>query len=296
MNHLTDYRNPHIDSLTRVCYVLISTLTDMLNATPRFKFVDTWGYIDPETKQINGMLGDILARRSLITGTSLFIVPERVALYEYIAMLTPTRINFIFRAPPLSYVSNIYALPFTWAVWLASAGMIAVSCVCIYIAMCRQQSKGVPAENSVRPSDIVLLGVGAICQMGSTLEVRRLSGKVLTVSIIVKNMRKLIILIILLLVLSQIFFLLFLLFMYTSYTANIVSLLQATTKSIRTLDDLLNSKMDFGVLDTPYLRVFTANVVGATRRAIYERKIAPPNQPANFVNQTYGVARLRQVD
>lgn len=186
LNHLNDYRNPHIDSLSKVGYVLITTLTDMLNATPSFKFVDTWGYTDPVTKQINGMLGDILDRRSLITGTSLFILSERVALYEYIAMLTPTRFTFIFRAPPLSYVSNIYALPFNWAVWLASAVMIAVSCVCIYIAMSRQQSKGVPAEGSVRPSDIVLLGIGAICQMGSTLEARRLSGKVSTVSILKK--------------------------------------------------------------------------------------------------------------
>lgn len=87
----------------------------------------------------------------------------------------------------------------------------------------------------------------------------------------------------------------FLLFMYTSYTANIVSLLQATSKSIRTLEDLLNSKMDFGVMDTPYQRWYSSTVVGATRRAIYEKKIAPPNEPANFVNQTYGVARLRQV-
>lgn len=190
LNHLSDYRDPHIDSLSRVCYVLISTLADMLNATKRFKFVDTWGYIDPVTKQINGMLGDILAKRSLITGTSLFIVPERVVLYEYIAMLTPTRIQFIFRAPPLSYVSNIYALPFNGAVWLASAVLIAVSCVCIYIAMYWQGSRGLSAEGSVRPSDIALLGVGAICQMGSTLEIRRLSGKVSTVSfLLVKGTR-----------------------------------------------------------------------------------------------------------
>lgn len=157
----------------------------MLNATKRYKYVDTWGYIDPVTKKINGMLGDILDRRSLITGTSLFIVPERVALYEYIAMLTPTKFAFIFRAPPLSYVSNIYALPFNGGVWFASAVLVAVSCVCIYTAIGRQQDRGKradQAEEPVRPSDVALLGVGAICQMGSTLEARRLSGKVSTVS------------------------------------------------------------------------------------------------------------------
>lgn len=45
-------------------------------------------------------------------------------------------------------------------------------------------------------------------------------------------------------------------FLYTAYTANIVSLLQSPTKSIRTLEDLLQSKLELGVDDTVYNRYF----------------------------------------
>lgn len=83
--------------------------------------------------------------------------------------------------------------------------------------------------------------------------------------------------------------------MYTSYTANIVSLLQATTKSIRTLEDLYHSKLEYGVEDTPYNHWYFPNTVGAIRKAIYEKKIAPPNKKAKYVNATYGMKRLREV-
>lgn len=83
--------------------------------------------------------------------------------------------------------------------------------------------------------------------------------------------------------------------MYTSYTANIVSLLQATTKSIRTLEHLLHSKFELGVEDTPYNRWYFENSVEPVRRAIYEKKIAQPNQKPNYVNASYGIGRMREV-
>lgn len=85
--------------------------------------------------------------------------------------------------------------------------------------------------------------------------------------------------------------------MYTSYTANIVSLLQATTKSIRTLEDLYKSKLEYGVHDTPYNRWYFANAVGKLRQDFYNNKIVtPPNKPEKFVNYTHGVAQLRKVN
>lgn len=83
--------------------------------------------------------------------------------------------------------------------------------------------------------------------------------------------------------------------MYTSYTANIVSLLQATTKSIRTLEDLYKSRLDYGVHDNPYNRWYFANTVGKLRQDMYNYKIAPPNKPDKFVNYTHGVEQLRKV-
>lgn len=278
-------RDNTVDTISKTNYVLVDILMDTLNVTHRYKFVDTWGYFHPVTKQINGMLGDLKDGVSVIAGTSLFPTEERVPHFDYSSMITPTKTRFIFRAPPLSNVANIYYLPFQGMVWLCSGALVFISCLAIYCSfrgMASTASSGADegGETStstpsgavaVRGTDIVLLGVGAIAQMGSALEARCLSARI-----------------------STIFFFIFLLFMYTSYTANIVSLLQATTKSIRTLDDLYRSKLEYGVDDTPYNRWYFPNTVGEIRRLIYERKIAPPRQPAKYVNTSYGVSRMRQ--
>lgn len=44
--------------------------------------------------------------------------------------------------------------------------------------------------------------------------------------------------------------------LYASYTANIVSLLQATTDSIKTASDLLRSPLKLAVEDAPYARYY----------------------------------------
>lgn len=147
----------------------------VLNATHRFKFVDTWGYLNPKTKKINGMLGDLLSKESDIAGTSLFAVPDRVGVFEYATMVTPTKTRFLFRAPPLSYVANIYYLPFKTTVWIGSGVVVLFACLVTYQAIKRN------SEETARASDIILLGIGAICQMGSQLETKLLSAKISTV-------------------------------------------------------------------------------------------------------------------
>lgn len=86
-----------------------------------------------------------------------------------------------------------------------------------------------------------------------------------------------------------------LLFIFTSYTAKIVALLQSTTNSIRTLEDLLNSQMGFAVQDTPYNRHFFPLTEGHVQTTLYKTKIAPPGEEPRFFNLTYGVERIRQV-
>lgn len=73
-----------------------------------------------------------------------------------------------------------------------------------------------------------------------------------------------------------------------------MALLQTTSKSIRTLRDLLESNFELGVEDTPYSRFFFANEVEPIRKKIYEKKIAPPNEQPHFMNVSYGVNRLRR--
>lgn len=86
-----------------------------------------------------------------------------------------------------------------------------------------------------------------------------------------------------------------LLFVITSYTASIVALLQSTSKTINTLEDVLNSDMEVGVQDTTYNRHFIPIITGDTQIKLYQTKISPPGQEPHFYNLTYGIERVRKV-
>lgn len=59
---------------------------------------------------------------------------ERLDVIEYVAMIGSTAIRFVFRAPPLPYLSNIFTLPFTGTVWLAVLISILGCALFLYIA------------------------------------------------------------------------------------------------------------------------------------------------------------------
>lgn len=68
-----------------------------------------------------------------ISGTVLYMTIDRLKAIEYIAMTTPTRAKFIFRQPPLSYVANVFTLPFTREVWISSFGLVILAACLLYI-------------------------------------------------------------------------------------------------------------------------------------------------------------------
>ncbi|KAI8435463.1 hypothetical protein MSG28_003766 [Choristoneura fumiferana] len=125
-------------------------------------------------------------------------------------------------------------------------------------------------------------------------------------------------------------FILFLafLFLYTAYSASIVVLLQSSSNQIRTLSDLLQSKLELGVEDTPYNRFwfFACNIKSVQvndanfaikyfisvkttpnnprhneiidakdpiRKAIYEKKIAPKGSTPRFYSMDEGIKLLQ---
>ncbi|XP_073944619.1 ionotropic receptor 75a-like [Choristoneura fumiferana] len=87
-------------------------------------------------------------------------------------------------------------------------------------------------------------------------------------------------------------FILFLafLFLYTAYSASIVVLLQSSSNQIRTLSDLLQSKLELGVEDTPYNRFWFFDPI---RKAIYEKKIAPKGSTPRFYSMDEGIKLLQ---
>lgn len=69
-----------------------------------------------------------------------------------------------------------------------------------------------------------------------------------------------------------------------------MALLQSTTKSIRTIDDLQNPSIEIGIQDTPYSRHFFKVETEPSRKRLYDSKIGPNS----FMNRTEGINRMRK--
>lgn len=120
-NHLTDFADKNVDSLTKASYAVINTVLDSLNVSKREFYRPTWGYFNEKTQKWSGMVGDIIdndtdiggrgklqpeklqnANFIQITGSPMFISPERMKYVDYIPVNTPTSAVFIFRSPQMS--------------------------------------------------------------------------------------------------------------------------------------------------------------------------------------------------
>ncbi|GJQ71805.1 hypothetical protein Trydic_g11491 [Trypoxylus dichotomus] len=226
----------------------------------------------------DGLIGDLQSGLAEFAGTGSFFTLDRIYIVDYIAPSVPTPVRFIFRAPPLSYVRNVFTLPFDKMVWYAGCFSVAIISVSIYIISKWEWSDykfrdaSAKRQNAMKPKyiDVLLMELGAICQQGSESEPKSAAGQIITIFVFLAFM-----------------------FLYTSYSAKIVALLQSTSESIKTVDDLLSSRIKLGVEDKPYSYYYFKVQTEKTRRAIYIEKIAPIGQRASFMDIEEGVKRMR---
>nr|QNH68025.1 ionotropic receptor 1 [Apriona germarii] len=278
LNHLTDKKDKHIDSITKVNYVLVEHLKDVVNATLNYTVQSTWGYKN-ERSSWSGMMGELVRNEVDIGGTPLFFTIDRVDIIDYIAMTTPTRSKFIFRQPTLSYVTNIYTLPFDDYVWLSSIFLVVVVGFFLYITIKWEWKKAKYEKIDEEPypelrdsvADVAILSLGAVCQQGAAAIPFSVPGRITTIMLFISLM-----------------------FLYTSYSACIVALLQSSSNSIQTLEDLLKSRLQIGVDDTVFSRFYFTNETEPIRRALYLQKVAPPGKKNNFMSIEEGVRKLKE--
>ncbi|XP_058066355.1 ionotropic receptor 75a-like [Anopheles bellator] len=279
IHHLTDYKDKHIDTITKVNYLLTNCLASYLGASVSYSRVSTWGYYNATTRLWDGMIGELVHDTADLGASPLFLTADRTAVIQYLAMTSATRSKFIFRSPKLSYTENVFLLPFDNDVWACVMAVITFSSVLLLIALWGEWRLAGPNAPAIDPAtltpsfrDALLMTYGASCQQGSSVLPRNCSARLITLLTFIVLM-----------------------FLYASYSASIVALLQSPSTKIRTLEDLLASRLKFGVHDTVFNRYYFTHANEPTRRAIYERKVARPDGgPAAFLELEQGIDRIRQ--
>ncbi|XP_064292313.1 ionotropic receptor 75a-like [Plodia interpunctella] len=214
------------------------------------------------------------------SATVIFTTQDRIKVLDFVSSPTLISLRFVFKEPPLSYQNNLFLLPFKTSVWYCIGAFVLALIFIIYVNAFWEKKKlvqkdpGETVDHTVlKPniSDISLLVTAAITQQGSSIELKGTLGRL-------------------------VMFLLFLAFLllYSAYSASIVALLQSRSNQIRTLADLLNSKLDLGVEDTPYNRYFFSIATEPVRKAIYQTKIAPRGTKPKFYSLEEGVKKLQK--
>ncbi|XP_049290710.1 uncharacterized protein LOC125767835 [Anopheles funestus] len=278
LNHLDDLHNKHIDTISRVNYLLTKSVAHALNATVRFTIVDTWGYRDQETDRYNGMIGELQSDLADLGGTSMFFTQDRIKAVDFLSMTASTRASFVFRAPKLSFTDNVFVLPFDQYVWYCTVSFILLSGLLLLVVLRTEQRYNVSTSaerNSTTTvtglSDTLLNVFGTTCQQGSFIEPKTAPSRCLILLCLVVLM-----------------------FLYASYSANIVALIQSPSTKIQTLEDLLASRLRTGAEDTVYNQYYFRHETEPIRKALYERKMRNKDGTENFLPLAQGVELVRQ--
>ncbi|XP_045473007.1 glutamate receptor 1-like [Harmonia axyridis] len=250
----------HIDSSPRFTYLITHILISIFNITPKYIIQTSYGSPIPNSKEYTGIIGDVQSGRAVMGATPVFFLDSRVHVVEYIAPNTKSYLNFYFKSPPLSYVSNIFVKPFNEYVWYSCFILIGLTLATMFTISkwewtdpyFRRQIKRMPDATKPAISDVAILQLGVISQQGSDTELKSSSGRI-----------------------AMIFALIAFMFLYTAYAANIVAILQSTSDSIKELKDLLASGMELGVEKAPYIVNLFKNVSSPIGREIIEKRLKP---------------------
>ncbi|XP_049825059.1 glutamate receptor ionotropic, kainate glr-3-like [Aethina tumida] len=265
---------------TKNNYILTNHLIETMNVTIVPTYRSSWDYYNETINTYNGLIGDLQSGLAEIGGTPSFITIDRLKIVDLTVSTTKTYLRFIYRDPPLTYVTNIFTLPFDTYVWYACFVVFGVVMVATYVIVYWEWKDPIFSETlnyhdfiaPLKPdiSEICIAEVALITQQGTECEPKSNGGRIATF-----------------------FSMLSLMFLYSAYSANIVALLQSTTDNIRTLEDIYNSRMKLGVEDIVYAHYFFESVTDPLRKQIYDQKIAPKGQKSNFMKIEEGIARMK---
>ncbi|XP_029709518.2 uncharacterized protein LOC115255532 [Aedes albopictus] len=264
LHHFEDYENPQIGTPCRTSYHLARILYHFyLNATMEKRFTSSWCY-----PNALGLCGDFIDNRTEATATVLLIVAWRLNYVAYLKTPIFAHVRFIYKMPNLSMTDNIFELPFNTNVWACTFALVVLSGG--LFAGARAVGKRKYREH-LELIDSAFNVIPIAAQQGSIIEAKGIGLRTFILVTLIGLMA-----------------------LEVSFSAKIISLIQAPSRRINTLKDLLESKLEVAADDTVYNRHFLSTATEPVRRELYEKKLLLKNGSMNVYGMEDGIARVRE--
>ncbi|PSN34656.1 Ionotropic receptor 75c [Blattella germanica] len=272
--HFMDLRYRHLNTMSKLSFVLTGYIGQMLNFRMEPVLTDAWGYPINNTEMYAGIAGQLQRGEVEIGATTLLIKNARLNIIDYAAEAFPFVGNFMFLRPSLSEVSNIYTLPFTRAVWITILLLVTVLTVMLVLSLkahIRFSPHG--AEDSIWNSwsESVITTFAIVCQQGTQEAPNSASSRLIFL-----------------------FLLLLSLFLVASYSAIIVSLLQTSSTAIKTVEDLMNSNFKLSMRNITYSITYVNDTTDPTVRRLYFEILYAQPFSKSFTSNEIGIENVRK--
>lgn len=134
------YRDLHIDPLFKMCARLTDSLFAMMNITLNLRITDSYGYrkrinASSDSFYIDGQVGELGNNLTDLGASSCMMSPDRANIAQFLIPTTRAYGALVFRAPPLTYMHNLFTLPFSMSIWISSAIVIVFMTFLLYGAV-----------------------------------------------------------------------------------------------------------------------------------------------------------------
>lgn len=253
----------HIDIFTKSTWPVVKNLHENLNMSCAVKQTDSYGWLKNGT--FDGAMGLFQKKKinALSHGTNMRA--DRLPYVEFTGEIFAISTPFLFRQPPLSAISNIFVLPLSLSVWVC----LVVTILVIIAAMMTQQTHSL-LKHRLFPLDIATFVWGAVCQQSSVLVITTTSGRVTVLTTFLAMLA-----------------------LFTSYSASIVALLQTSSQSIRTIEDLVASPLQMGIQEAGYNRFNYIHENRSALNEVYVKRIQPLGSKGWIYDTVKGIERAR---
>ncbi|KAM3959593.1 ionotropic receptor 75a-like [Aphomia sociella] len=262
----TTMESREIDTFPKLTYQLLQLCAEDLHFRYNMIQVDLYG--EQRNGTFNGLVG-LLQRNKIDIGiSSMFIRDDRLPIVHFCSEMILIRGKFLFRQPPQSAVSNVFLLPFSRGVWAGSLILTAVTGVLLTV-IGRVLHLNNPDYALLTPVEVFTFAIGTMCQQGFYRTPDLASARMVMFSALLMT-----------------------LFAFTAYSAKIVVILQTPSDAIKTIGDILNSRMSVGVQETSYKRIYYAESIDPVIQKLYKRKLLPLGERA-YLSVIDGIERMR---